>query len=142
MGDRVGGFGQIIQLLRLAFVPALICRQRHAHGRGGIGSRTLRDHVGDGLRHLAVGPADDEFNLGRVYSSIKYFYFTILIPRYIIVSQQEGKIVILSHCSHSSHAYSRATAARICALIFSASSVRAITAATHSRRPRSTRSTR
>ena len=81
---------QIFHLLRGGPAAALVRRERHAHRHGGVRSRALRHHVGDGLRNLLMCAAGDKFDPRGIDTSVKYFYFTVLVPRDVFILQHKG----------------------------------------------------
>ena len=90
MGNGVRRLPQIFHLLRGSLIAALVRRERHAHRHGGVRSRALRHHVGDGLRNLLMGMAGDKFDPRGIDTSVKYFYFTVLVPRDVFILQHKG----------------------------------------------------
>ena len=90
VGDGVRRLSQIFHLLRGGPTAALMRRERHAHRHGGVRSRALRHHVGDGLRDLLMGMAGDKFDPRGIDAAVKYFYFTILVPREVFILQHKG----------------------------------------------------
>ena len=90
VGNGVRRLPQIFHLLRGGLIAALVRRERHAHRHGGVRSRALRHHVGDGLRNLLMGMAGDKFDPCGIDTSVKYFYFTVLVPRDVFILQHKG----------------------------------------------------
>ena len=94
--NGVGRIRQVFQLLVRRHIAAFVRRQRHAHGRRGVGTRALRHHVGNGLRHFLMRLADHEFHLAGVDAAIQNANLAGVVPRHVFILKHKSQTLICS----------------------------------------------
>ena len=121
--DGAGGGLQILDLLSLAPAPALVCSQRHAHGRRRVRTGALCHHVTYRFSDFLMGPALHLYHLNRIDAPVQYPDHAVLIPGDILIAEHPCEPFVLSfHFRPAFYFAASAFAASCAALYFSASS--------------------
>ena len=102
MGQGIGGFFQIRQIRAFFQIPGLVSRQRHTHGRCGIGAAALGDHIRNGLGYLLMTAADHGFHTDGIDPPVQNLNGPIFIPGDIFIPQQKCQAFISSKHTFSS----------------------------------------
>ena len=102
MGQVKGGLPEEGELLFLPFAAHLPGGQGHAHADGGVGTGTLGDHVGDGLRHLLIALTFDKADLRRIDPPVQNPDLAGFVPGDVFIAEQEGHVLISAFHDHRS----------------------------------------